>query len=308
MLKQHPTEEHLFSYLMEELSLSEMADIESHLENCPDCQKQMEQLEAWRQIFSNESHYDPEPDSLIRSRNRFEVFMQQRPVKKRKSRFWEKLGLLIPSHIETRQLATAILFMVLGVFAGRTLWPERPAQPAADLLSMLRSAPAGSIQVIPSAVNPGQVEFRFRQLNETAYEGSVHDPQIQTALAYALVNEEKENVRMRTLDLIQPVSQNETVESALLHTLTNDPNPGMRYRAIKLLLQLPLNSKMKELLIRALFQESNPGVRMLVAEKLLNSADPEVRPILEQRAEKDEYIQYVLDAENAREVVSVNRD
>jgi hypothetical protein len=308
MLKQHPTEEHLFSYVMEELSLSEMADIESHLENCPGCQKQIEQLETWRRVFSDESHYDPEPDSLIRSRNRFEVLLQQRPVKKRKSRIWEKLGLIIPSHIETRQLATAVLFMAVGIFAGRMLWPEKPSQPAADLLGMLRSAPAGSVQVIPSAVNPGQVEFRFRQLNETAYEGSVHDPQIQTALAYALMNEEKENLRLRTLDLIQPVSQNDTVEGALLHTLTDDPNPGMRYRAIKLLQQLPLNSKMKELLIRVLFQESNPGVRMLVAEKLLNSTDPEVRPILEQRAEKDEYIQYVLDAENARERVSLSHD
>ena len=113
-----------------------------------------------------------------------------------------------------------------------------------DLLSLLRSAPAGSVQVIPSSSTPGQVEFRFRQQNETTVEGSVHDPQVQTALAYALMNEEKENLRIRTMDLIQPVSQNETVEGALLHTLTEDPNPGMRYRAIKLLQQLPLNSKM----------------------------------------------------------------
>ena len=307
MLKQHPTEESLFAYVMEELSLSEMADIESHLDNCSHCQEQIKQLQRWQQIFSDESHYDPEADSLIRSRNRFEVFIQQKPVNKRKFVFWKNLGQLIPSHIETRRFAAAVLFMALGLFAGRTLWPEKPRS-SPDLLSLLRSAPAGSVQVIPSASTPGQVEFRFRLLNETTVEGSVHDPEVQTALAYALMNEEKENLRIRTMDLIQPVSQNETVEGALLHTLTDDPNPGMRYRAIKLLQQLPLNSKMKELLIRVLFQESNPGVRMLVAEKLLNSKDPQVRPILEQRAEKDEYVQYVLDAENARERVSVSHD
>ena len=90
--------------------------------------------------------------------------------------------------------------------------------------------------------------------------------------------------------------------------VNEDPNPGMRYRAIKLLKQLPLNSTMKDLLIRVLFHESNPGVRMLVAEKLLHSGDQEILPILEQRAEKDEYVQYVLDAEKARETVSVSRD
>ena len=47
MSKQHPSEETLFSYVMEELSLSEMADIESHLESCPDCKQQLKQLVTW---------------------------------------------------------------------------------------------------------------------------------------------------------------------------------------------------------------------------------------------------------------------
>lgn len=110
------------------------------------------------------------------------------------------------------------------------------------------------------------------------------------------------------MKMIQNVSHNETVEEALLHTLASDPNPGLRYRAIKLLKQFPLNEGMKRLLIRVLFQDLNPGVRIRVTEKLIQSDDPEIQLLLRKRAEKDEYVRYVLEAEKSSRPLNISRE
>ncbi|MFC1569738.1 HEAT repeat domain-containing protein [bacterium] len=308
MLNQHIIQERFLAYLMNELSFEEMAEIESHIEQCQDCRIHCGEMEKWINLISQDEVFEIDKESLIRARNRFAGTFQEQALKKLKKGFWNSIIRYIPSHIETKRLAMAMAIFIGGLFLGRYVWPTFYGTPTQDILAALQTSPSGTYQIIPSVTDPDQVEFRLRNYQEKTFQGNIQDPEIQTALAYTLMTEERDNVRLRTMDMIQSVSQNETLETALLHTLINDPNPGMRYRAIKLLSQLPINSNMKNLLVRVLVRESNPGVRMQAAEKLLQSQDPDVIPILEQRAKKDEYVQYVLESANTRQALSVSHE
>jgi len=307
MSTEHLSENKIMAYLMEEASLQDITDIELHLENCEACRNQVRDTERMIRLFHEDTLFDSEENALIRARNRLENRLHAGRARKHDGGFFQRLFAAIPSHIETRQLAAAVLFTVIGIFIGHHFHPPFQTGNRTDLLSALKDAPAGTVRVIPSGTDQ-DVQFHFRNTEESTYRGRISDPEIQTALAYTLLSSNEENLRIRSMDLIQTVSHNETVESALLHTLINDPNPGMRYRAIKLLSRLPINSNMKNLLVRVLFRESNPGVRMQAAEKLLQSQDPDVLPILEQRAKKDEYIQYVLEAADTRKALEVSHE
>ncbi|MBN2105216.1 HEAT repeat domain-containing protein [bacterium] len=307
MSNPHINEEQLFLYLIHELSFQEMADIEYHLDRCDECRIRSMQMKQWLGLFHQESLYHTENESLIRARNRFKALLGKQAAKKR-TQFFEAILSRIPSRIETKRLVTAMCFLIAGIFVGHYFWPIGFRASNRALLTELASASAGSFRIIPSETHPDRIEIRFLNQNEKRIQGEIQDPDIQTLLAYALMTDERDNLRLRSMDMIQTVSHNETVEEALLHTLANDPNPGLRYRAIKLLKHFPINDKMKSLLIRVLFQDTNPGIRIQVTEKLIQSNDPEIQSILEKRAEKDEYIQYVLDAEKSRQALNVRRE
>jgi len=308
MEKNHITQEKIFLYLTNELSVQEMANIEDHLEVCEPCRNRSLQMTQWIQIFNQESLYNTEDEPLIRARNRLKSQLQKNAVQKRRAGFLETLFLRIPSYIETRWLVTAACFMIGGVLIGHYFWPKWQGTSNEALITELASAKAGSIRIIPSETHPDHIEIRFLNQNENKVRGEVQDPDIQTLLAYTLMTDERDHLRLRLMDMIQTVSHNETVEEALLHTLVNDPNPGLRYRAIKLLKQFPINDKMKQLLIRVLFQDANPGVRIQVTEKLIQCSDPKIQSILKKRAEKDEYVQYILDSQKSKQTLNVSRE
>lgn len=307
MSKKHIPEEQLFNYIMNDLPLEKCADIENHLELCTECRNHKTRMTRYLQLLKNESIYEADEDALIRSRNRLATKME---ISTKKLSKWHPNRILskIPSHIETRRLVWAAIIFTGGLCIGRFFWPVSVNRSNSDLLATLSSTPAENYRIIQSSTNPAEVEVYLKSIEEQTLRANINDPDIQTALAYALLNEKNDNSRFQTMDLIRFVSQNETVEAALLETLANDPNPGLRYRAIKLLKHFPLNEKMKNLLIRVLFQDTNPGVRIQVTEKLIQSNDPDVMPLLKKRAEKDEYVQYVLDAADTKQALSISHD
>ncbi|MBN1782907.1 HEAT repeat domain-containing protein [bacterium] len=305
MSVKHLSEDQTLSYALNTCNFQEMAEIESHLENCPECRARCDQAGKWAGLFGRREIFPVEEENLIRARNRLDAGLQKSPAQARKS-LAAFLNIRIPSHIRTRHLAMAALLFIGGMLAGHYMRPGQ-TDPQTSLLAALQSGNP-DFRIIRSETDPNQVEIRLRSMEEKAYRGDIRDPEIQKALAYSLISEERDNVRMQTLDMIQLASQNETTENALLNTLANDPNPGMRYRAVKLLKQFPVNDEMIDLLIRVLFQESNPGVRIQVTETLLRSGDPEVLPVLRKKAEKDEYVRYVLEAAETEKALSVSHD
>ena len=127
-------------------------------------------------------------------------------------------------------------------------------------------------------------------------------------LSYALVNEPRDNIRLKTVGLLKESVIDENVYQALIHALEKDKNPGVRLKAIKLLKALPINEKVKEILISTLFQDTNPGVRIEAANVLSQVGDPNIRPILQKKASEDEYISTLVTKTDDENRVSISRE
>ena len=114
------------------------------------------------------------------------------------------------------------------------------------------------------------------------------------------MNEQRDYVRLRTIALIEHVSQkDENLQNALTHTLSNDANPGIRLKAIKVLKGLPVNDSIKNILISTFFKDTNSGIRKEAADALNDMDDPDIDSILKQKAKNDEYTQSLVSRREA---------
>ncbi len=106
------------------------------------------------------------------------------------------------------------------------------------------------------------------------------DPEIATALANVLRNDEHQGVRIKaaeTLNTLQPSAASASdTRSALIEALKNDPNPAVRIKAVEALAKLtrsgaPLdNATLEALQQKASQDDENVYVRMKAAEALSN--------------------------------------
>jgi hypothetical protein len=104
------------------------------------------------------------------------------------------------------------------------------------------------------------------------------DPEIATALAKVLRNDEHEGVRIRAVDTLTnlPVASTSPTRDALIDALKSDPNPAVRLKAVEALANLarrgePLDvDAVNTLRQKASQNDENLYVRMKAAEALRN--------------------------------------
>ena len=311
MKQQHIPHDQLFLYHMKELPHRERKSIEVHLRTCRQCQAVLEHEKRFLQILTRQSRQEPTEELLQACRNRLRVHLQEESRFKSRKLSWLNIREYVTIRIPVKQLATVIAIFLFGVVLGRFLSLRDSYQGLSSkeaILALQSSMPIGDLQVVPSGEKPGQVEIRFQALQEKRIQGSLNDPDIQYALAYALVNAPHDNIRLKSVQLLQDFPQDESVQSALIHALEKDRNPGIRLKAIRLLKTLPVNDRIKKILVSALFKDSNTGVRIEAANALSQSDDPDILPILQKKAADDDYIKTLISRMNDSKPVSLSRN
>lgn len=308
MKTNHTSSDQLLLYLVDELSPGERKTVEAHLRSCRVCQKLLEEQRSILHALRAQPKLEPSETLLDGCRTRLRHRLQAESAGKSWIRFLERIRDGVPAQIPTRQLAVVTAVFLFGLVVGRFL-PDRNGGASAReaLLALQSSMPVGNFRVAPTAGGADGVEIRFDAVQEKVLQGSLEDPDIRYALSYALVNDPRDDIRLKTVDLLGEATEDELVRKALIHTLENDENPGVRLKAIKILKTLPVNESIKKILIGTLFKDSNAGVRIEAARALDQMEDPDVQSILEKRAKYDEYIQ-ALFLERDKSPVSLSRD
>ena len=230
---------------------------------------------------------------------------------KAQKRSWFHLGDVITIRIPVRQVAMAAIVFIIGLTIGRVTFKynTREDLSSREAIRSLQSAvPIGQFELVPSAENPDDVEIRFQTIQERRLIGSLQDPEVQFALSYALVNAPQDNIRLKSLGLLQPSSDDESVHRALIHAVEKDENPGVRLKALKLLKTLPVSEGIKNILISSLFQDPNAGIRVEAAKTLSGLEDPTVLPLLEKKAGEDDYIRALIAKISENKPVSLSRE
>jgi len=269
MGKHHLSKSQIFLYLLDELSPEEKRTVEEHVQVCQKCMELLVNGKNLFQLINKQHRPEPKEYLLKECRTRLHNRLREKSTSKSQKKIWlESLNSLLHPVMIKRVVTVAAVFL-LGLLVGR-FFPyhgyHRDSKEA--LLALESCSPITNFQIIPSTEKFDQVKISFNILQEKTLKGSLKNPDIQYALSYALVNEPRENIRLKIIELLKHTSQNEFVEKALIHALKNDKNPGIRWKAIKILKTLPVNESIKKVLIYALFRDPNSGIRIVAANTL----------------------------------------
>ena len=307
MKPNHTNFHRLLLYLLGELPPEEKKNVDKHLRTCRQCEKLMEEGKTLLRLMRQHTQPEPSDPLLEECRTHLRERIREESVRKTRQRLWTNIWDHIPFQIPTKQLVTATVLFLFGLILGRFL--PNGGGPSQDAVRALQSSiPVGSFRVIPTEGQSDQVEIRFETVQEKILRGSLQDPDIRYVLSYALMNEPKDNIRLRTVDLLEEASKDKSVQKALIQTLKNDENPGVRLKALNVLKTLPVNENIKRSLLYTFFMDANSGVRIQAADALNQMGDPGIRSILQNKAGEDEYLRALISKTRKEKPVSVSRE
>jgi len=154
------------------------------------------------------------------------------------------------------------------------------------------------ISLSPSAV-PGQGVIVVQGVRETPMRliGTSEDPAIRQALLEILPNGQDFSLdtRMMALEMLRPRSGHDTeVRDSLCKTARNDSNPSVRLKALEALRGMEQDNTVRLTLTQVLLKDTNPGVRIEAINSLRALAEMQNAPVdqhtvdvLRERMEKD---------------------
>ena len=297
MKSRHISRKRLVFYLLNELSDKERQAVGQHINTCSEC---AERFQAEKTVIMHllvEPKPEPNEKVLDRCRKRLAKSLKKESEQVKHTISFSNIleNLIFPTPV-TRLASIAVIFVAGLIIGNRLTFHNQPSDVSGwKAVSALKSAsPAGNIHIVPIKDKPGRIEIRFRAVEDKIITGDIRDPHIQYALTYALVNEPRDNIRLKTVELLRETSHDEVVQDALIHALKNDGNPGVRLKAIKILKNLPVSYSIKQILLYAFFKDPNSGIRTEAVNALSRIEDPDIQPMLRKKAQEDDYVKAII--------------
>lgn len=311
MKRSHILPDQLLLYLLNELSPIEREKAENHLHTCRRCQNLLKREIGFLQLMRNQPQQDPGEPLLEKYRNRLRNHLREEATRRAQKKSWLNIWEYITIRLPVKRLATVAVVFLFGLVLGRLL-PHRGMESDLSsrdaILAIQSSMPINNFRVAPSYEKPDWIEIRFQTVQEKRLQGTLQNPDIQYALSYALMNEPKDNIRLKTVGLLEEGTQIELIQEALIHTLEKDKNPGIRLKAIKVLRTLPLNDSIKKILIYSLFKDPNPGIRIEATDALNQMTDPQIQSILQSKARDNEYMRALFSKVMGKSSIPLSRE
>ncbi len=291
-----------------ELSDELTHELDRHVDGCPDCQADREQLQALKVLAGAFPVLEPEANLVARSRLRLEEALDQIPPK----RWYERFGQRILNNFANMQAApvAACLLLLVGAGAGGLggyeLAQGRVAQAAAQASNAAKGpavaqpqATAAEIASISSIVrqpNSNVVEVRYNQVVPQQIQGPMDDPAIRQLLMLASENATSEGVRDDSVDLLAAECRAghgckaTGIRDALMVALRYDKNAGVREKALKgLEPYVAEDVRVRDAVLEALLNDSDPRIRNAAVGILQPvEADTSVRQVLHTVAYSDD--------------------
>ena len=272
-------------FLYSELSFDDEEILESHIDRCEPCRRELERVRAVHQaLYAME--VQPSSDMLERSRRRLERQVAAGPVREG---WWEKLweGFTIRVHPirAGMQPIGAVALIAIGFFGARML---------PDSLQGIHTQNSGFTAPSNSRVRyvePGQsgkVQLVIEETRERVLSGSVDDQNIQSLLLAAARDPEDAGLRVESVDLLKSSRECPEVRSALLYSLEHDSNPGVRLKALEGLKNSAADPQVRQVLTQVLLKDDNAGVRTQAIDLLIQHKEDRIVGILQELMNKED--------------------
>lgn len=262
------------------------AELDAHLDSCPDCRRKAAALEeTWERIDLP----DPEVGPVFRERTigrMHEAMARANVVPFRVRSLWK------PALQAAALLVTGVGGFLLARVSSPSESPFRPAPavPASYAFAPERQLDAsrvgldltGNPRLLNVSFRPpaadGRLSISFDVTTRYVVTGRPEDRAVASLLAYMVeAPSATEGTRGRAIDLVsqelgEKAAASPEIVGVLVRTLAEDRNPGVRKKAAEALVQLPPSPAIRDALALALKQDTNPAVRMIAVDGLAKAA------------------------------------
>jgi len=263
-----------------ELTEEEQIDIENHLLECAECNKEYVQLKKMYSVITTERPTFPTDEDLINARKRlFNIIsseVAQTTFVKKPKFTWDSIF----SYKYSFAFGSAALVLV-GLFVGYLLFNNQNTSPKliAENIIDLDKLESGEIKIakvnFPEVFSEsGEFEFKLGDKNPITYKGNLNDVVIQKLLATAIKETDNPGFKIKTANTVAnliPVDfvPDKKIKDAFIHSLKTDQNPGVRKGALKALINFPYDSNIRDALLFTLENDENASNRMDAINTLL---------------------------------------
>ncbi len=217
-------------YLDNKLSKEETMELEKHLQDCEECQQELEFLKALFNAFENEP--DAVPSERLRAN--FEKALEAEkandvPVvpinSERKKSSWAS-NLL--------KVAASIALLVASFQTGRIIQLQ---QSNTDIAELQHESLQAKQAVMLSLMENQSASKRIQGVSYIE-EFPNPDEAIVKALTNRLLYDENDNVRLNAFEALSKFTASETVKTALIAALETEKNPSIQIAIIQALVRI----------------------------------------------------------------------
>ncbi|MFO7891481.1 MAG: HEAT repeat domain-containing protein [bacterium] len=265
MKKEHINDQELFFYLTGDLDSNNIARIEKHIQDCELCRNRLAQERNMYKIMKNSKYPVPKKHELKKVRSKLKDSLKQQTAETEKNSF--SLAESIQSVFSTNfafKLAGGVVLFLIGIITGLAISGYQDS----SIQRFLDSSTTSIEKISFLSPEDDKVEVVVQQNTRETLQLSADDPRLIQAAIDILKNDERDNIRLKAVQILRNAKNREEVEYALVESLQSDPNPGIRLHAIQILKKFPINQKIKNVLVSVLFKDTNSGIRYEARSKL----------------------------------------
>jgi anti-sigma factor RsiW len=290
-----------------ELPDHEAHELERHLEDCPACQSEREQIIALQVLAGALPVLEPDANLVARARLRLEEALDVLPPR----RWYERLAQRIGGGFATLQAAPIAAALVLvvgagaGTFGGFQVAQRRAAAVPAAVAAAAPIADSANVQPAPenseadfsnvaniSSISrkpdSEMVDVAYSQVVPRKVTGSLDDPAIRQLLMLATSNQASARVRGDSVSLLASECkighscQASGIRDALIVALRYDASPDVRQKALDgLQPYIEQDLRVRDAVLEALMNDTDPRIRSTSISLLAPvEADTSVRQVL----------------------------
>jgi len=228
---------HFPDYLIGEIDEPSKQSLQSHIETCTSCRKELEDLnEIWTKLGVIP---EVQPNTIVKTRfyemlNSYKEGLDSENDKPHQRPFWQKLPGWIWPEKPSLQLASALIFLIIGISTGLLIPP-----------------------VFNSSQNFNSLQSEMENLRQV--------------VAVSLIEKSSPGERLMGINYSTRLrNPDQRILNILLNTLNNDPNTNVRLSAVDALYIFNESPMVREGLLDALNRQYSPLVQVALMELLVD--------------------------------------
>jgi Putative zinc-finger len=296
--------------LYSELNNDEQKELENHLKSCEECRKEMEMQKNLLNVISETEKKEIDDTLLHEARVQLRGALRMESGKQTFGFqfFLNLFEFFIPPY---RMAIAGVTTLLIGFFIGYIFIKPSPeiryitknADGTENVFSQ-QDVKISNISFIDSDASDGEVEFEFDAVKPMHFKGRVDDPNVQSVLTYAMLNEQNPGSRLNSINAM--VSENTSsfdpeIKKALITVAITDKNPGVKREALNLLKRLPYDEDIKQAYLYVLSSDTSSALRITAIKALIETVQsgqklsPKDLKIFKEKSkdENNNYIRYL---------------